>query len=360
MVKQESGEFSTRTYRPFDVKLSILKRVSLVSDDHSMFDPSCYVQCKRTSDQDYESDGSLTWEDFFGTTVEISSGLMDMYDTLIRKDKIEEQQDKACTDKEALGSSGVNETANNSFGEVSPSYSNKTLHDEKLSGGLPATSSRERNILSRRSMSVTDTYHTVGKKRPLSTSSVSSSSSSSSSSLPRNGIDVKKSYLASIESLDDDDDVSRYGEGRTGAHCSRDQLPHARERRSLGSLSECGGSEENSTITSPSRQTSYDPNLGLIDRVILEIVDTERTYVKDLNEIIEGYLHHIQKSGNTKVSEQSLKDLFGNIEDIYRFNNTFLQDLEDCGLDPVAVARCFVKNSTGFVIYTQYCTNYPR
>ncbi|XP_076308539.1 uncharacterized protein LOC143223952 [Tachypleus tridentatus] len=360
MVKQESCEFSTWTYPPFDVNLSILKRVSLVNDDHSMFAPSCYVQCKCTSDQEYESDNSLTWEDFFGTTVEISSGLMDMYDKIIRKDKIEEQHDKAWTDKEALDSSGVNKTANNNFSEVSPSFSNKSLHDETLPGGLPATSSRERNIFPRRSMSATDTYHPAGKKRPLSTSSVSSSSSSSSSSLPRNGIDVKKSYLASIESLDDEDEVTGYGEGLTGAHARRDQLPHGRERRSVGSLSECGGSEATSTITNPSRQTSYDPNLGLIDRVILEIVDTERTYVKDLNEIIEGYLHHIQQSGYTKVSEEILKDLFGNIEDIHTFNNTFLEELEGCGLDPVAVARCFVKNSTGFVIYTQYCTNYPR
>ncbi|XP_022244375.1 uncharacterized protein LOC106461655 isoform X2 [Limulus polyphemus] len=61
-----------------------------------------------------------------------------------------------------------------------------------------------------------------------------------------------------------------------------------------------------------------------------------------------------------KVCERNLKELFGNIEDIYRFNSTFLEELEECGLDPVAVARCFVKNSTGFVIYTHYCTNYPR
>lgn len=38
----------------------------------------------------------------------------------------------------------------------------------------------------------------------------------------------------------------------------------------------------------------------------------------------------------------------------------FLADLELCSLDPVAVAECFVKHSKGFVIYTDYCTNYPR
>ena len=38
----------------------------------------------------------------------------------------------------------------------------------------------------------------------------------------------------------------------------------------------------------------------------------------------------------------------------------FLCDLEQCGVDPVKVAECFVRHNTGFVIYTDYCTNYPR
>ncbi|KAG1682241.1 Pleckstrin y domain-containing family G member 1 [Nymphon striatum] len=38
----------------------------------------------------------------------------------------------------------------------------------------------------------------------------------------------------------------------------------------------------------------------------------------------------------------------------------FLQKLEQCGLDPVKVAQCFVEHNEGFTIYTNYCTNYPR
>lgn len=48
----------------------------------------------------------------------------------------------------------------------------------------------------------------------------------------------------------------------------------------------------------------------------------------------------------------------------YNFNvlfySSFLKELEQCGLDPVKVARVFVKNNAGFSIYTDYCTNYPR
>ncbi|CAG5114996.1 unnamed protein product, partial [Candidula unifasciata] len=63
-------------------------------------------------------------------------------------------------------------------------------------------------------------------------------------------------------------------------------------------------------------------------------------------------------------SEDDRKDiacLFGNIRDIYTFGVvTFLSDLEAAGADPVKVAQCFVKYNKGFVIYTDYCTNYPR
>jgi len=55
-----------------------------------------------------------------------------------------------------------------------------------------------------------------------------------------------------------------------------------------------------------------------------------------------------------------LPDLFGNLEEICEFNDRFLKELEPCGMDPVQVAKCFVRNNAGFSIYTDYCTNYPK
>jgi hypothetical protein len=48
------------------------------------------------------------------------------------------------------------------------------------------------------------------------------------------------------------------------------------------------------------------------------------------------------------------------VDDIYRFNSQFLTQLLSCGLDPVEVARCFVRNNSGFTIYTDYCTKLPQ
>ncbi|XP_068198567.1 pleckstrin homology domain-containing family G member 1 isoform X2 [Antennarius striatus] len=97
-----------------------------------------------------------------------------------------------------------------------------------------------------------------------------------------------------------------------------------------------------------------------VDRVVQEILDTERTYVQDLRSIVEDYLESISNQSRLALSSEDKGSLFGNIQDIYHFNRNLLHDLEKCNADPVAIAECFVSKSEEFHIYTQYCTNYPR
>ncbi|XP_054470161.1 pleckstrin homology domain-containing family G member 3 [Anoplopoma fimbria] len=102
------------------------------------------------------------------------------------------------------------------------------------------------------------------------------------------------------------------------------------------------------------------PKLTYLDRVVMEINETERMYVKDLRSIVEDYLAHIIDMGDLPIQPEQVCALFGNIEDIYEFNSELLQSLDMCENDPVAIARCFVDKSENFEIYTQYCTNYPN
>ncbi|KAM6968625.1 pleckstrin homology domain-containing family G member 3-like [Tautogolabrus adspersus] len=102
------------------------------------------------------------------------------------------------------------------------------------------------------------------------------------------------------------------------------------------------------------------PKLTYVDRVVMEIIETERMYVKDLRSIVEDYLAHIIDMNNLPIQPEQVCALFGNIEDIYEFNSELLQSLDMCENDPVAIARCFVDKSDYFEIYTQYCTNYPN
>ncbi|KAM6467165.1 pleckstrin homology domain-containing family G member 1 isoform 1-T5 [Liasis olivaceus] len=102
------------------------------------------------------------------------------------------------------------------------------------------------------------------------------------------------------------------------------------------------------------------PKLLYVDRVVQEILETERTYVQDLRSIVKDYLDCITDQSKLSLGTEERSALFGNIKDIYRFNSELLQDLENCENDPVAIAECFVSKSEDFHIYTQYCTNYPR
>ncbi|XP_056150504.1 pleckstrin homology domain-containing family G member 1 isoform X2 [Lampris incognitus] len=124
-----------------------------------------------------------------------------------------------------------------------------------------------------------------------------------------------------------------------------------------------GQSEPELSPESPGDRT--EPGQGTapktyVDRVVQEILDTERTYVQDLRSIVQDYLECISNQSCLALSAADKGSLFGNIQDIYHFNRDLLHDLEKCNADPVAIAECFVAKSEEFHIYTQYCTNYPR
>uniref|UniRef100_A0A3Q3E7D8 Si:ch73-212j7.3 n=1 Tax=Hippocampus comes TaxID=109280 RepID=A0A3Q3E7D8_HIPCM len=92
------------------------------------------------------------------------------------------------------------------------------------------------------------------------------------------------------------------------------------------------------------------PKLTHVDRVVMEIIETERMYVKDLRSIVEDYLAHIIDTSNLPIRPEQVCSLFGNIEDIYEFNRYVLSS--------VTIPTCIF--SEYFEIYTQYCTNYPN
>lgn len=70
------------------------------------------------------------------------------------------------------------------------------------------------------------------------------------------------------------------------------------------------------------------------------------------------YLNSIH---NEKIlDEEKLINLFGNLNEIFKFNSELLNQLMQCGFEPVRIAQCFVKNAEGFHVYSQYCINYPK
>ena len=73
---------------------------------------------------------------------------------------------------------------------------------------------------------------------------------------------------------------------------------------------------------------SIDFQVNLFSKqVICELVETERAYVDNLSSMIKLYFQPLQEE--SFLSKTEVLSLFGNIQDIYSFQQRFLQSLED-------------------------------
>uniref|UniRef100_A0A8C8VGZ3 Uncharacterized protein n=1 Tax=Pelusios castaneus TaxID=367368 RepID=A0A8C8VGZ3_9SAUR len=92
----------------------------------------------------------------------------------------------------------------------------------------------------------------------------------------------------------------------------------------------------------PTRARERRAKLSQLDRVVLEIVETEQAYVRDLRSIVEDYLGCIIDCGHLPLRPEQVNTLFCNIEDIYEFNSELLEELENSN-SAHAIAECFVQ-----------------
>ncbi|XP_073679957.1 pleckstrin homology domain-containing family G member 1 [Garra rufa] len=76
-------------------------------------------------------------------------------------------------------------------------------------------------------------------------------------------------------------------------------------------------SQSDADIQSPEgRKVQY------VDRVVEEILETEKTYVQDLRSIVQDYLECISNQSLLLLGDEERNSLFGNIHEIYRFNRS--------------------------------------
>ncbi|XP_052588994.1 spermatogenesis-associated protein 13 isoform X2 [Peromyscus californicus insignis] len=120
--------------------------------------------------------------------------------------------------------------------------------------------------------------------------------------------------------------------------------------------------EEQDEDTSKARHKHPESQQQMRTNVIQEIMNTERVYIKHLKDICEGYIRQCRKhTGMFTVAQ--LATIFGNIEDIYKFQRKFLKDLEKQynKEEPhlSEIGSCFLQHQEGFAIYSEYCNNHP-
>ncbi|XP_074867885.1 phosphatidylinositol 3,4,5-trisphosphate-dependent Rac exchanger 1 protein isoform X4 [Carettochelys insculpta] len=102
--------------------------------------------------------------------------------------------------------------------------------------------------------------------------------------------------------------------------------------------------------------------------VLSEILLTERDYVGTLRFLQSAFLHRIKQNAVDKaekyITEENVKILFSNIEDILDVHKEFLAALEFC-LQPEPqsqheLGNVFLKFKDKFFVYEEYCSNHEK
>ena len=101
------------------------------------------------------------------------------------------------------------------------------------------------------------------------------------------------------------------------------------------------------------------------ERVIAEIIETERIYVRDLR-IIRDYKNVVSTDPENALSASTVEAIFGNLDELLTAQEDFLDDLEDELLKPpgkISIGTFFLESVSqevnAFREYPRFCSNYP-
>nr|CAD2166709.1 unnamed protein product [Meloidogyne enterolobii] len=125
--------------------------------------------------------------------------------------------------------------------------------------------------------------------------------------------------------------------------------------------SDCG-SDSNCLINNSSTSCDFPSNemRKLRRRIIQELVNTEREYVRLLEHLVMGFLEQCRRRRELFPEERILR-IFGNLELIYSLHTNIFKELlnvlDEEKPESTCLANVFLKNSQQFGIYTDYCNN---
>ncbi|GMT28628.1 hypothetical protein PFISCL1PPCAC_19925 [Pristionchus fissidentatus] len=96
--------------------------------------------------------------------------------------------------------------------------------------------------------------------------------------------------------------------------------------------------------------------------VLMELVETEKDYIKDLGSVVDGYMAEMQEKDLPEDLQGKDKIIFANIAQIHEFHKTsFVKEIERCLDDYNASASAFVKYERRLhTLYVKYCQNKPK
>ncbi|KAI7903535.1 uncharacterized protein BX663DRAFT_551254 [Cokeromyces recurvatus] len=118
--------------------------------------------------------------------------------------------------------------------------------------------------------------------------------------------------------------------------------------------------EDRGIIIVRSSNRNSDPNApkNTRDKVVLELLETERKYVQDM-EILQNYMRELQIQ--KIVSPDTIHYLFGNLNALVDFQRRFLIQLEELAEkspEEQRIGLLFIQMEDSFSVYEPYCANY--
>lgn len=209
-------------------------------------------------------------------------------------------------------------------------------------------------------------YGISGGARSVLSSCIDQSSSVAQSSCPLSGTPtVVDSALDPATSLSDQpdfdlpppmSDLSSAVADAAASHSTTMQNPQqAQESTEVVSESENGAADKGEKSAE---------EMARIKRqyVLMELVETERDYVKDLSSVVDGYMANLQTMDLPEDLVGKDKIIFANIAQILDFHKTlFLKEIEKCLDDYEAAGNAFVKYERRLhTYYVKYCQNKPK
>ncbi|VDD88040.1 unnamed protein product [Enterobius vermicularis] len=112
-------------------------------------------------------------------------------------------------------------------------------------------------------------------------------------------------------------------------------------------------------------ESSSNERTSIVNFVIAELVNTEKTYVRELRSVVEYYIKPFKSPENTSLIPAHLRDrsdiVFGNIPDLLDFHDKdLLTDFLKAADSVVDICNCFVNHRNQFFhLYHTYCQNKP-
>ncbi|KAM3877939.1 quattro [Diretmus argenteus] len=104
-----------------------------------------------------------------------------------------------------------------------------------------------------------------------------------------------------------------------------------------------------------------DSNVLKLQRIMEELLSTEREYVRALGYVREHYFPELERADVPQDLRGQRGSIFGNLEKLHDFHrHHFLKELESCAKEPFRVGRCFLRHRESFALYALYSKNKPQ